>query len=104
MIPRIFADLDRKLYFLSTGSRLYSFSVQLINMILSKVSHAYSSMFDYVFAFEQDEDPVVFKLYESTEEGKKVTRNNGEKFAAVFTRIADSKNSSYSHSEDMDIS
>lgn len=34
-------------------------------------------------------DPVVQKLYDSTEEGKKVTRNNGPKFPAVFRRIKD---------------
>uniref|UniRef100_A0A8D8ZR08 tRNA (guanine-N(7)-)-methyltransferase n=1 Tax=Cacopsylla melanoneura TaxID=428564 RepID=A0A8D8ZR08_9HEMI len=32
-------------------------------------------------------DPVVEKLYQSTEEGQKVTRNQGEKFCAVFRRI-----------------
>jgi len=35
------------------------------------------------------DDPVVDKLYESSEEGKKVTRNNGDKFLAVFRRIKD---------------
>lgn len=34
-------------------------------------------------------DIVVEKLFTSTEEGQKVTRNNGEKFLAVFKRIAD---------------
>ncbi|XP_070172193.1 tRNA (guanine-N(7)-)-methyltransferase [Polyergus mexicanus] len=34
-------------------------------------------------------DPVVEKLYESTEEGQKVSRNKGNKFLAVFRRIAD---------------
>ena len=34
-------------------------------------------------------DKIVEKLYESTEEGQKVTRNNGDKFLAVFRRIAD---------------
>lgn len=29
------------------------------------------------------------KLYESTEEGQKVTRNSGDKFLAIFKRIAD---------------
>jgi tRNA (guanine-N7-)-methyltransferase len=29
------------------------------------------------------------KLYESSEEGQKVTRNKGDKFLAVFRRIAD---------------
>lgn len=35
----------------------------------------------------QDSDPVVEKLYESSEEGLKVTRNKGDKFVAVFRRI-----------------
>ncbi|XP_060868007.1 tRNA (guanine-N(7)-)-methyltransferase [Metopolophium dirhodum] len=35
------------------------------------------------------DDPVVDKLYASSEEGKKVTRNNGDKFLAVFMRIKD---------------
>ncbi|ELT95976.1 hypothetical protein CAPTEDRAFT_17853 [Capitella teleta] len=38
---------------------------------------------------EMDADPVVKKLFESTEEGKKVTRNSGDKYPAVFRRIAD---------------
>lgn len=36
-----------------------------------------------------NEDPIVAKLYDSTEEGQKVTRNNGEKFVALFQRVAD---------------
>ncbi|XP_051153092.1 tRNA (guanine-N(7)-)-methyltransferase [Leptopilina boulardi] len=35
------------------------------------------------------DDPIVEKLYESTEEGQKVTRNKGDKFLAVFKRICD---------------
>jgi len=38
---------------------------------------------------EEENDPVVKKLYESTEEGQKVTRNDGEKWPAVFRRIPD---------------
>ena len=38
----------------------------------------------------QEEDPTVGKLYDSTEEGKKVTRNSGDKYCAVFRRIEDS--------------
>jgi len=34
-------------------------------------------------------DPVVEKLYQSTEEGQKVTRNKGVKLVAVFRRIQD---------------
>jgi len=35
------------------------------------------------------EDKVVEKLFESTEEGQKVSRNKGDKFLAVFRRVAD---------------
>lgn len=42
--------------------------------------------------FTKDADPIVEKLYESTEEGQKVTRNKGEKFLAVFKRIPDPYN------------
>lgn len=37
----------------------------------------------------QQDDPIIEKLYSSTEEGQKVTRNNGDKFLAVFRRIKD---------------
>lgn len=42
------------------------------------------------FSLLQDADPVVEKLFVSTEEGQKVTRNQGDKFPAVFRRIEDS--------------
>lgn len=35
----------------------------------------------------QESDPVVEKLYVTSEEGQKVTRNKGDKFVAVFRRI-----------------
>ncbi|XP_045445448.1 tRNA (guanine-N(7)-)-methyltransferase isoform X1 [Melitaea cinxia] len=38
---------------------------------------------------ELKNDKIVDKLFESTEEGQKVTRNNGEKFLAVFKRVPD---------------
>jgi tRNA (guanine-N7-)-methyltransferase len=34
-------------------------------------------------------DPVIEKLYDSSEEGQKVTRNNGNKLLAVFRRVMD---------------
>ena len=42
-----------------------------------------------LFVRFQKEDVVVQKLYDSTEEGQKVTRNSGEKWLAVFRRIED---------------
>ncbi|XP_023721152.1 tRNA (guanine-N(7)-)-methyltransferase [Cryptotermes secundus] len=38
---------------------------------------------------ELSSDPVIEKLYESSEEGQKVTRNKGNKFLAVFRRVMD---------------
>ncbi|PSN35443.1 hypothetical protein C0J52_22995 [Blattella germanica] len=38
---------------------------------------------------ELNSDPIVEKLYDSSEEGQKVTRNKGDKFLAVFRRIPD---------------
>lgn len=47
-------------------------------------------LFERIVGEELDVDPVVAKLFESTEEGQKVTRNQGDKFLAVFRRVADS--------------
>ena len=38
---------------------------------------------------EETVDEMVPKLFDSTEEGKKVTRMGGEKFIAVYRRIPD---------------
>ena len=35
----------------------------------------------------QESDPVMPHIMESSEEGKKVTKNQGKKFPAVFRRI-----------------
>ncbi|OQV11974.1 tRNA (guanine-N(7)-)-methyltransferase [Hypsibius exemplaris] len=44
-------------------------------------------LFRRLSAEEMATDPVVEKLWDSTEEGKKVTRNGGQKFCACFERI-----------------
>lgn len=46
-------------------------------------------LFERIQEDELKSDPIVEKLYSSTEEGQKVTRNSGDKFLAVFRRIAD---------------
>ncbi|XP_012282869.1 tRNA (guanine-N(7)-)-methyltransferase [Orussus abietinus] len=46
-------------------------------------------LFGRVSNYELSLDPITEKLYESTEEGQKVTRNKGNKFLAVFRRIPD---------------
>ncbi|CAL1541332.1 unnamed protein product [Lymnaea stagnalis] len=49
-------------------------------------------LFKRVSDEELKEDIVVEKIYNSTEEGKKVTRNKGEKWLAVFRRIENRPN------------
>nr|CAG4650418.1 EOG090X0BSB [Sida crystallina] len=46
-------------------------------------------LFERLTEEELEKDVVVPKLYESSEEGQKVTRNKGDKFLAVFRRIPD---------------
>lgn len=41
-----------------------------------------------LFFFQKD-DVIVEKLFDSTEEGQKVTRNSGQKWLAVFQRVED---------------
>ncbi|XP_073984320.1 tRNA (guanine-N(7)-)-methyltransferase isoform X2 [Rhodnius prolixus] len=47
-------------------------------------------LFDQVLEKELEGDPVKNVLLDCSEEGKKVTRNNGQKFLAVFKRVPDS--------------
>jgi tRNA (guanine-N7-)-methyltransferase len=44
-------------------------------------------LFRALTAQEISEDKIVPLLYESTEEGQKVTRNSGKKWSAVFQRL-----------------
>lgn len=44
---------------------------------------------DLIEPFSQSEDPIVGHLGTSTEEGKKVLRNGGKNFPAIFRRIQD---------------
>ena len=46
-------------------------------------------LFEQIGEKDLEDDPVIPKLYESTEEGQKVSRNKGDKFLAVFRRIDD---------------
>ncbi|XP_018324836.1 tRNA (guanine-N(7)-)-methyltransferase [Agrilus planipennis] len=47
------------------------------------------SLFQQIEPLELESDPIVEKLYDSSEEGKKVTRTQGDKFLAVFRRVED---------------
>jgi tRNA (guanine-N7-)-methyltransferase len=48
-----------------------------------------AELWDRVSQDELDQDPCVKIMSEETEEGKKVTRNNGKKFVAVWRRKVD---------------
>ena len=76
----------------------YCLSVNGLVYIATDVQQLYDWMTDHLTRHplfesltqsEKDSDPVVPKLFDSTEEGKKVTRNGGQKFIAVFRRIED---------------
>ncbi|XP_063225014.1 tRNA (guanine-N(7)-)-methyltransferase isoform X2 [Bacillus rossius redtenbacheri] len=51
-------------------------------------------LFERIPDEELSGDPVVEKLYDSSEEGQKVTRNKGRKYLAIFRRRADPTGSS----------
>lgn len=74
-------------YFLRPGARVY---------FVTDVQDLYDWMYGHFKRFplfeeldkqEIDSDPIVPHLFDSSEEGQKVTRNNGQKFSAVFKRI-----------------
>ena len=52
----------------------------MIQCKFTPLLHIFSTYF-------QTNDPVIAALYESTEEGQKVTRNAGDKHLAVFVRL-----------------
>ncbi|XP_071506006.1 tRNA (guanine-N(7)-)-methyltransferase-like [Diadema antillarum] len=76
-------------YVLSEGGLVYTITdVQEMHEWMAKHFEEHP-LFERLSDKEMNEDPVVKKLYESTEEGQKVTRNHGDKFPAVFRRISD---------------
>lgn len=46
-------------------------------------------LFERVLENEYSQDPIVTKLFDSSEEGKKVVRNKGSHYLAIFRRIND---------------
>ncbi|RWS10278.1 tRNA (guanine-N(7)-)-methyltransferase-like isoform X1 [Dinothrombium tinctorium] len=77
----------------------YVLAVDGIVYIATDVKELYDWMLEHFNQFplferlseeETNNDPIVPLLFDSTEEGKKVTRNGGEKYIAVFRRIEDS--------------
>jgi tRNA (guanine-N7-)-methyltransferase len=84
--PQLLAEYA---FILAEGGSVYV-ATDVQDLFQWMVSHLEAHpLFQRLNQREQDEDPVVPKLFDSTEEGKKVTRCGGQKFVAVFKRIAD---------------
>ncbi|KAL0272473.1 UNVERIFIED_CONTAM: hypothetical protein PYX00_005428 [Menopon gallinae] len=76
-------------YVLAEGGLVYTIT-DVFDLHEWMVQHFDSHpLFERVTDEELSKDPVVDTLYQSTEEGKKVTRNNGSKYLAVYKRIKD---------------
>lgn len=74
-------------YVLREGGHLYTIT-DVKDLFDWNVKHLEEHpLFERVPEETLDKDPIVEKLYDSSEEGKKVTRNKGDKFLAVFRRI-----------------
>lgn len=76
-------------YVLREGGKIYTVT-DVHDLFVWMTKHlSEHPLFRRLSEAEQEADPVVAKLFESTEEGQKVSRNAGEKWCAVFQRIAD---------------
>ncbi|GMR38618.1 hypothetical protein PMAYCL1PPCAC_08813 [Pristionchus mayeri] len=76
-------------YVIRPGGKLYTITdVEDLHVWMVRHLEAHP-LFRRLTQTELDADPVVGMLYESTEEGQKVTRMEGKKFPAVFERIPD---------------
>ncbi|GFS07287.1 tRNA (guanine-N(7)-)-methyltransferase [Elysia marginata] len=74
-------------YVLKVGGLVYTIT-DVKDLHEWMVSHLTAfPLFSRVSQEELDNDPVIEKIYSSTEEGQKVTRNKGDKWLAVFRRI-----------------
>ncbi|KAH7723170.1 tRNA (guanine-N(7)-)-methyltransferase [Aphelenchoides avenae] len=76
-------------YVLRPGGHIYTITdvEELHHWMVQHISE--HPLFQRLTEEEMQKDPVVPLLYDSTEEGKKVTRNAGPKFPAVFRRLPD---------------
>ena len=76
----VLSETNGKLYTITDVEDLYKW--------MTKHLEAHP-LFEKLSDQELEQDPVVAKLFESTEEGQKVTRAKGQKWCAVFRRIPD---------------
>ena len=76
-------------YVLREGGRVYTVT-DVEDLFDWQVKHlTQHKLFRRLTDQEQSEDPVVPKLFESSEEGQKMSRMAGQKWCAVFERVRD---------------
>lgn len=82
----LIALLPKLLHELVFSGKIYTITdvKDLHDWMVSHISN--HPLFRQLSEEEMQEDPVLQLLYNSTEEGKKVTRNAGDKFPAIFVR------------------
>lgn len=79
--------LSEYAYILQPGGRLYTVTdVRDLHDWMVKHLDAHPS-FERLAEAELADDPVVAAIMDRTEEGQKVTRNQGDKFPAVYRRL-----------------
>ncbi len=81
--------LSEYAYVLREGGHIYTITdVKEVHdwMVMHLSAHP---LFERLSQDDMQHDAVVDKLYDSTEEGHKVSRNKGDKFPAVFRRVPD---------------
>jgi len=81
--------LSEYAYLLAVGATVYTITDVLEVHEWMKGHFVQHPLFRILDDDELADDPIVPLLAESTEEGKKVTRNKGDKYTAVFRRIED---------------
>ncbi|EJW86963.1 tRNA (guanine-N(7)-)-methyltransferase [Wuchereria bancrofti] len=76
-------------YVLKPGGLIYTITdVEELHIWMVRHLSAHP-LFEHLTDLEMKSDPVVEMLYDSTEEGQKVARNEGSKWPAVFRRLPD---------------
>jgi len=79
--------LSEYAYLMAVGAIVYTITDVLEVHEWIKSHFLQHPLFVQLMPEEYATDPIVPLLGDSTEEGKKVTRNNGDKYTAIFKRI-----------------
>jgi len=76
-------------YLLKKGGRIYSITDVLDLHEWNDLHMSQNKLFKKVPEEEYEQDICIKLIHDETEEGKKVARNNGSKYIAVYEKICD---------------